>query len=71
MAPQPGNGRRPDGIAARGARTAGRVLLRRNILPFLSRKTVRMNEKLHLAITAGVFALILVYVIATMILQPI
>lgn len=30
-----------------------------------------MNEKLHLAITAGVFALILVYVIATMILQPI
>jgi hypothetical protein len=30
-----------------------------------------MNEKLHLALTAGFFAVILVAVVATMILQPI
>lgn len=30
-----------------------------------------MNEKLHLAITAGLFALIAVYVIVSMIVHPV
>jgi hypothetical protein len=30
-----------------------------------------MNEKLHLALTAGFFAAILVFVVVTMILNPI